>query len=63
MGSHTGSSGPTFGSKFNPKRGEVTYRIGKEGTSAFLLFGMNDLIELRTFIDSAIRGQHDHAGT
>lgn len=46
----------TFDARWNPKRGEVTYRIGKQGTSAFLLLGADDIAELRNRIDQATKG-------
>ncbi len=52
----------TFDARWNPKRREVTYRIGKQGVSAFLLLGADDLAALRTMIDQATQGtQHDRA--
>lgn len=49
-------SAVTFDARWNPKRGEVTYRIGKQGTSAFLLLGADDIAELRNRIDQATKG-------
>jgi hypothetical protein len=49
----------TFDGKWNPKRGDMTYRIGKEGTSAFLLFGVDDLPGLYEMIGTAMRGTDD----
>lgn len=47
----------TFDVRWNPKRREVvTYRIGKRGTSAFLLFSDAELLELHRLIDSPHRG-------
>ena len=40
----------TFDARWNPKRREVIYRIGKQGASAFLLLGAHDLAALRTVI-------------
>ena len=52
----------TFDARWNPKRREVTYRIGMQGVSAFLLLGADDLAALRTMIDLATQGtQHDRA--
>jgi hypothetical protein len=49
----------TFDGKWNPKRGDTTYRIGKEGTSAFLLFGAGDLPGLYELIGAAIRDTNE----
>jgi hypothetical protein len=49
----------TFDARWKPKRREVTYRIGKRGTSAFLLFSDAELMELRRLIDSAVGARHD----
>jgi hypothetical protein len=49
-------SAVTFDARWNPKRQQVTYRIGKQGTSAFLLFGADDIAELRSQIDQATKG-------
>ncbi len=52
----------TFDAGWNPKPREVTYRIGKQGVSAFLLLGADDLAALRTMFDLATQGtQHDRA--
>lgn len=52
----------TFDARWNPKRREVTYRIGKQRVPAFLLPGADDLAALRTMIDQATqRTQHDRA--
>lgn len=48
----------TFDARWNPKRREVTYRIGKRGTSAFLMFRDAELLELRRLIDSAVGARH-----
>jgi len=37
-----------FDARWKPRRREVTYRIGKQGVSAFLLLGADDLAALRT---------------
>jgi hypothetical protein len=51
---------PTLDSSWNPKRSEVTYRIGKQGLkNVFLLMGVEDLEELHSLIGKAIEGQHD----
>ncbi len=50
----------TFDGKWNPKRGDVTYRIGKDGCNAFLLFGQDDLPGLYELIGAAIRGTNDN---
>jgi hypothetical protein len=47
---------PTFQMSWNPKRREITYRIGKQGTSAFLLFGADDIAELHRLITQAMKG-------
>lgn len=50
----------TFDARWNPKRREVTYRIDKQGVSAFLLLSADDLAALRTTINQATQGtQHD----
>lgn len=49
-------SRPTFQSSWNPKRQQVTYRIGKAGTSAFLLFGADDIAELHRMLTEATKG-------
>jgi hypothetical protein len=46
----------TFDARWNPKRREITYRIGKRGTSVYLLFGADDIAELRDEIDQATKG-------
>jgi hypothetical protein len=51
----------TFEGKWNPKRGDVTYRIGKDGCNAFLLFGVDDLPGLYQMIGAAIEGTNDSA--
>lgn len=49
---------PTLTSSWNPKRGEVTYRIGKEGLkNVFVLFGQEELEQLHSMIGAAIRGK------
>ena len=48
----------TFDARRNPKRRGVTYRIGKRGTSAFLLFSDGERLELRCLIDSAVEARH-----
>lgn len=49
----------TFSAKPNPKRnGETTYRIGKSGTSAFLLFGVDDVRELHKLLGRALEGTY-----
>lgn len=53
-------SAVTFDARWNPKRAEVTYRVGKRGTSAFLLLGTEDIAELRHLIDQATKGT-EHA--
>lgn len=51
----------TFSSKWNPKRQEVTYRLGKRGTSVFLLLGADDIAELHRQITKATEGlTHDN---
>lgn len=50
----------TFDARWNPKRAEVTYRVGKRGTSAFLLLGAEDIAELSHLIDQATKGT-EHA--
>lgn len=50
-------SGPTFQASWNPKRQAVTYRIGKEGVrDRFLLFSIEDIRQLQTMIDEAVKG-------
>jgi hypothetical protein len=49
-------SAVTFEARWNPRRQQVTYRVGKRGTSAFLLLGADDITELRNQIDKATRG-------
>ncbi len=52
----------TFDARWSPKRREVTYRIGKQGVSAFLLLGADDRAALRAMIDQATQGtRHDRA--
>jgi hypothetical protein len=46
----------TFSSKWNAERQELTYRIGKEGTKAFLLFGVDDLPGLHAMLTAAMAG-------
>lgn len=46
----------TFEARWNHKRQETTYRIGKQGVSAFLLLGAADIAELRKLIDQATKG-------
>jgi len=43
-----------FGSKFNQQRRLMSYRIGKTGTGAFLLFDRVELTELYQIIGEAI---------
>jgi len=50
---------PTFQTSWNPKRQEVTYRIGKQGTTAFLLFGADDITELHQQLIKAMKGTTD----
>lgn len=45
---------PKLDSRWNTKREEVTHKIGKAGTSAFLLFNTDELTVLRTLIERAI---------
>jgi hypothetical protein len=47
---------PTFQTNWNPKRQETTYRIGKQGTKAFLLFGADDITELHRLLTEAVKG-------
>ena len=54
---------PTFQQSWNPKRREVTYRIGKQGTNAFLLFGASDIAELHQLITKAMKGNHIDSAT
>ena len=54
---------PTFQQSWNPKRREVTYRIGKQGTSAFLLFGASDIAELHQLITEAMKGNDIDSAT
>lgn len=49
-------SRPTFQTSWNPKRQEITYRIGKQGTSAFLLFGADDIAALHAMLTEAMKG-------
>jgi hypothetical protein len=46
----------TVDALWNRKRSEITYRIGKQGVSAFLLLGTDDLAAPRTMIDLAAPG-------
>jgi hypothetical protein len=50
---------PTFQMSWNPKRQQTTYRIGKQGTTAFLLFGAADIVELHRQITEAMKGNTD----
>ena len=56
-------SAVTFDARWNPKRQQVTYRIGKQGTSAFLLLGDDDIAELRHQIDQATKGADNASAT
>jgi hypothetical protein len=54
---------PTFQTSWNPRRQEVTYRIGKQDTPAFLLFGADDIAELQRMITEATKATNDVAVT
>jgi hypothetical protein len=54
---------PILDTHWNAKRSEVTHKIGKAGTSAFLLFNDAELVTLRDQIDTALGGNHDRAAT
>ncbi|GAB3228727.1 hypothetical protein [Mycolicibacterium hippocampi] len=51
-----GAHSPVLHTHWNAKRSEVTHKIGKAGTSAFLLFNNDELAELRGQIDAALGG-------
>jgi hypothetical protein len=50
----------TFEGKWDRNRGSVTYKIGKQGVAAFLLFDADDLPGLYLMIGSAMRGTNDN---
>jgi hypothetical protein len=46
--------------RWNPKRGETTYKVQVNGSSHFLLFNAEELSALRGQIDTALGGtDHD----
>jgi hypothetical protein len=51
----------TFDGKWDRNRGSVTYKIGKKGVTAFLLFDADDLPGLYQMIGTAMRGADDRA--
>lgn len=51
-----GPHSPVLHTHWNAKRSEVTHKIGKAGTSAFLLFNNDELAALRRQIDAALGG-------
>jgi hypothetical protein len=53
------TSGPGISTHWNARRQEVTHKITKQGTSAFLLFNDAGLLRLRDLIDAALRGASD----
>lgn len=53
----------TFDSKWDRNRGSVTYKVGKKGVAAFLLFDAADLPGLYEMIGKAMRGADDRANT
>lgn len=53
----------TFDGKWDHRRNSVTYKIGKQGVAAFLLFDAADLPGLYEMIGAAMRGTNDSATT
>lgn len=49
---------PGIATHWNARRQEVTHKITKQGTSAFLLFNDAELLKLRELIDTAIEARH-----
>jgi hypothetical protein len=49
----------TVQTSWNPRRQEITYRIGKQGTNAFLLFGADDIADLHRQLTKAVEGNAD----
>ncbi|MGQ4596456.1 hypothetical protein [Nocardia sp. R6R-6] len=53
---------PRIRTLWNKARGEITHKITREGTSAFLLMNDQELVILRDLINSALGGtQIDHS--
>jgi hypothetical protein len=52
---------PRIQTHWNARRAEVTHKVTKAGTSAFLLLNNAELLALRDLIDSAIEARHASA--
>lgn len=51
---------PTLQSQWDPKRGAVSYRVGKQGVKNLALYlSLDDLVQLRDLINRAIRADDD----
>lgn len=54
---------PKLDSHWNARRAEVTHKVGKAGTSAFLLFNTEELGMLRDLIERALDPRAALGGT